>query len=421
MVKRTVLLCFSIIIAFAIAELIVRKALHIKPGIVHVSPWFKEVDSLKELRGYIVDESGIMQIDPVAGQYADSIISNYTYSTVPPSHYQYLKNNEQNGICNEIYGLDHFYLDLKQDTFNNALKGYIAGLEKDGMDDADSAVIAYASSPVNEDGFRSMKFKKYQSGKKKILLIGDSFTFGHEATNLTNSFADILLTKGYVVFNCGITFTDPAQYLAVAKKYVPLLQPDVVIINFFMGNDIFYFDRVVGPPEFYVTNAGYLDACPNGIYLGSAKETYDFISSSYHIPTHKNLFNRICAVSSIGTILWNALNNHGLVDATPVKYEQYWKEVDRKKTETPACNGQMKMIEKICRENGAKFLLVVIPNTEKSHQLRYPPAVPDLFSNCKYFVPNVKYEDYTALGGHYNDSGHKKHAEFLDSLIRTVK
>ena len=66
--------------------------------------------------------------------------------------------------------------------------------------------------------------------KKKVLMLGDSFLYGHSAENFTSSFANNLLAKGYYVYNTGISGADVTQYKAIADKYIPIIPMKEIII-----------------------------------------------------------------------------------------------------------------------------------------------------------------------------------------------
>lgn len=110
-------------------------------------------------------------------------------------------------------------------------------------------------SVINEEGFRSRIAYTPQSvdsvkktGKKVVMLIGDSFVEGCCADDVRNSFGDIInRDKQYEVLNFGVAGTDLVQYKLVAQKYAATLKPDRVVICFYMGNDIMYCDRLPTP------------------------------------------------------------------------------------------------------------------------------------------------------------------------------
>ena len=115
---------------------------------------------------------------------------------------------------------------------------------------------------INNDGFRGGDFEKLDStrARKRILFIGDSFTWGMSASPFQDSsFCDILgRDSAFEVINTGIPAADPPQYLKIAETYIPQLKPDFVFVVFFEGNDLMKEERKVTPGRqfYYWTNAG---------------------------------------------------------------------------------------------------------------------------------------------------------------------
>ena len=127
---------------------------------------------------------------------------------------------------------------------------------------------------VNEQGFRSnINFTREVAdsathcGKKKILVIGDSFTEGITSTTSDHKLMELVQAEKAedVFFVCGIGGTDPLNYRLIAEKFIPELQPDLVIINYCGENDNDYPDRIAIPylPLQYYTNAGQFYSNPN--------------------------------------------------------------------------------------------------------------------------------------------------------------
>ncbi len=98
---------------------------------------------------------------------------------------------------------------------------------------------------INSKGIRDYERPYEKKGKFRILGLGDSFTFGHGV-----EFKEIFLTlledklqkaKGdkVEVIKAGIPGIGPQEYLSVLKNYGVKYDPDVVLVNFFVGNDIF--------------------------------------------------------------------------------------------------------------------------------------------------------------------------------------
>ncbi len=423
---RITLLIVTLALLLAGSEFLIRKYLHLSPGVHTYSQWFTEVDTLVDNKGFYADNDGIFKTDPDAALYLHNRLTTFANNGVPP-------NNLRNA-CLEVYGLDRDYFEIRDTGFHGTFADYARQLrlkDTSKLDSVETAVVRYLLYPLNADGFRGIAFTNYSTSKKKILLLGDSFTWGHSAQNKTNSFADILLARGYVVYNTGISGADPAQYLAVAKKYIPELKPDYVVVNFFMGNDIFYASRKVRAdhPIFYCTNAGHLLASPDGVFFSNSKETYKYAYHHFRIPP-TSAFNKICATTATTTLIWKVLDkldylfrngldkyNRAYTFRDRVLYKEYWRKSDSLQKETPVCNNEVKEIEELCKANGAQFFLTVIPELRRQRLIK-PDNVPHLFDSIKFEVtPGITKADYSNNDGHYNEAGQLKHANFIERLI----
>lgn len=128
-----------------------------------------------------------------------------------------------------------------------------------------------------------------------------------------NSFTDILLARGYLVYSAGIPGTDPAQYAAIAKKYVPILKPDMIIVCFYPGNDLLPFPREPLPlrPHEHMTNAGFFESAPEGKYL-DAHEAYSYYRKLITIPSNSANYG-FWSSTAITSLVWNILYTHGNV------------------------------------------------------------------------------------------------------------
>jgi hypothetical protein len=90
---------------------------------------------------------------------------------------------------------------------------------------------------INSDGFRGPEL--HEVGEPRVLVLGDSFTFGH-GVNDKEAYPWLLdsLLVGVEVINAGFTAgSSPDMYYAwLANGRPPVL--DAIIIGFFVGNDI---------------------------------------------------------------------------------------------------------------------------------------------------------------------------------------
>lgn len=410
--RNLALMSAAVLLTLLLLEATLRWGFGYQPGVHTYSPWFHQVDTLTTLPGFIGDEEGIFKIDTNVRTFLDE---QFKRADIDSPLLPYPVN-----INFEAYSLDGTFLRLRDTSFNNLFKQYVQALNNKPsatLDSFELEVLHYVTHPVNDDGYRSISFRGNYGKRKKILLLGDSFTFGYSAQNLTSSFADILLAKGYAVFNTGISGADPAQYLQVARKYIAELKPDYVIVNFYMGNDIVYFNRTPQPhtPIHYATNAGNLLSCPGGIYFSTAGESYKFVVAHYTIP-HDYLLGRICATTAITTLGWKVLSKLNKVTTNPRMYDAYWQKVHQMETTEPACNAQLQAIQQLALANHTQFLLLAIPDL-KWPGLRKVEDVPGLFKGLPYAVPPVTENDYKHADGHYNDEGHRKHAEYILGII----
>ena len=411
--KNAGLLIFSLLLALVLAEICLRWVFKIEPGQHTYSPWFSETDSLIELEGMQADSDGILHVSSKAAEYVNHRLASYSYTTA--------RYEQKENVCLEVYGLEWNYFELQSDTSTHPFAAWLRNIKKKPPQQHsyfEQQVLQYSLQPINQEGFRSISFKAGDTTRKKILLLGDSFTWGHYSENKLSSFADLLLQKGYWVYNTGISGADVPQYVAIAQKYVPVLKPDVVVVNFFMGNDISYYPRKVEPyrPYHYMTNASNLISCPNGIYFNSPQEAYKFVCAHYRIPL-TSAFNRFCTYTALGTAAFMALKKYNKVSVMVPQYEDYWTKAAALHSTMPYANKQLTDLQKVCKENGSRLILVAIPE-QRGNQLIKPEDVPELFPDIKYYTSPVQLSHYATDNGHYNESGHRIHAGFIDSLIK---
>lgn len=399
----------SILFAFGLCEIV----LHFwgyQAGRIYYDPWFRPVDSLVVYKHtFIADSNGITSFSQDAAQY---IHLNILQPSIQSAH-------EQN-VFSEVESLPKDFIQLRASGISNALADKFKALSasKIEMNDLDSAILDYTSNPINAFGFKSIAFKQYTSAKKKLLVIGDSHAFGHSSTNISSGFADILLAKGYAVYNTGLSGSDPAQYEAIAAQFIGLLQPDAVIVNLFLENDILYHNRTLKPhqPYLWVTNAGHLFACPEGIYFRNPEEAYRNMLRNYFIPNN-SLFNKLASKTIIGTFFWRALQKYtGTVNNSTAEFMEYDKQVKFLRTKAPYTLNHLLAISNYCKLNGAEFLVFSVPKFDGKtwKHIHDFEGIPKDF-NC--YEPSLLCEDYALIGGHLNDKGHKKFAEFILKLL----
>ena len=96
---------------------------------------------------------------------------------------------------------------------------------------------------INSLGFRDYEYALKKKKKHRIAVIGDSFTFGW-GVDMEDSWVKILEKelneKGLdiEILNLGKGGASPADYAQTAKKIIPVLKPDLVVVAVLQANDL---------------------------------------------------------------------------------------------------------------------------------------------------------------------------------------
>jgi hypothetical protein len=296
---------------------------------------------------------------------------------------------------------------------------YKANFEQSELFNYDSEI------EINAAGFRSRAFDVSSNGNEKVLLIGDSFCWGGKARPISQSFADLLESDGFLVYNTGIPGAGPPQYLKLAQKYIPTLKPAQVVVAFYMANDIMMRDIKLYPlaNRYHQTNAGWMDPYIDGDHISDPKDCYDYFVKRYSIPADLDAFNSICAKTVLTSQLWKIMKIFNWVKH-PVHPDVTTRQLNNPfpYTQQPNAYKYLKAIQDICATESIPFHLCIIPihsalnNTE--NQLNQ-----ELFGDIKYHWPNtLTRTDYNEWpDGHFNNSGHQKYAAFIADILRNQK
>jgi len=99
---------------------------------------------------------------------------------------------------------------------------------------------------TNSLGLRDEEYHGKRPNGFNVLALGDSFTWGAYGTELNETFVKILekrldedSNRNYQVINAGVPGYGTDQQLDYLKSYGSQFKPDVVLLNFFVGNDFF--------------------------------------------------------------------------------------------------------------------------------------------------------------------------------------
>lgn len=159
---------------------------------------------------------------------------------------------------------------------------------------------------INEQGFRTTSHPIIDTASS-ILLIGDSFTFGHgvkDEESYPAVFESSLRSTGNSVniLNAGISGVGLDWYYLFLKEKAKKYKPSAIVVGFFLGNDMFdhlYFDTTIrdtnGVPKKLQTSSEFL--------LPDGTRTYTQAPLRYRITMLRNshLF-QIAATALVGPI-----------------------------------------------------------------------------------------------------------------------
>ncbi len=383
------------------------------PGRLNALVDFVDSDSLTLNPCYTVDSNGIMKFSA----FAESCL-NYGVYKSRIQNSLYLSDSVKQIYKTDLIGA---FADSKVSPEFIAWSDSINRLKTE--DSALQLVKYYTLHPINPDGFRSIPFFPKLHSVKKVLLVGDSFTYGFSADPITQSFYDQLLKNGdALIYNTGITCTDPIQYLQVIKTYMPVIEPDIVIVSFYMGNDVMFHYREPLPFQFaaYPIDNKFVTSNPFGRYL-SPTDANKVMRISNTLPNQRSsTINNFLAKTVLGTRLWITLSKTGLLntfDSELEKYQDHRLDDDNPTTITrTAINNILKTVN----ANHAKIIFVVIPDQAVTNPWNQQFKLNELFKGIPVITApdsSTWYNPYP--DGHFNNYGHSMYATWLLKMIRT--
>lgn len=334
-------------------------------------------------------------------------------------------SGQQAGMLNaEIYPLDTLISEQIHQADSLGISSYIASSE-------------YLSTEykINQQGFRSpINFDKNSidslranSTNKIVLLIGDSYTEGCCANPIDSSFADLIHNnKEFTSLNFGVGATGLNQYQLIANHYVPKLRPDLVVIAFYLGNDILHYERPTTPyvpvcyqvkdfvwlksagPPYYMTNY-------ENEYFKTKEEAYSFYLSNYTLwGENVNWTKKILRHSIVFSKLYLGIKE---------KYAQIKWWINKSNNDLILTNNILKSINETCVRNQTKLIVLGIPSpVDANEQIDLSEKYGKYFHGIESRFPeitNFSSNEYDGLEtfNHFNNSGHLKWYRFLKTEI----
>jgi hypothetical protein len=267
-----------------------------------------------------------------------------------------------------------------------------------------------------------------RKGKKTLMIIGDSYTEGCCPDSVSHSFPDLLgKNEKYGVLNMGVAGTDLLQYELVARRYVPELKPDLVMVVVYIGNDIPYNPRPATPgiPTNYPfrKNKWISSLAPDHIagqrnlILKTPEEAYRFFLDHYTLKgSNRNWFEKTIAHSVIFSRIYLAVE---LMRAKHDWHSHVHEPVLDLKEETQKI---LHAIASGCEKATVPYVIVCIPapaEAEEGEALKKKYA--DMFSGVNWYIPtDLKLKDYDGkeASNHFNNEGHRKYTKFLEHILQ---
>lgn len=265
------------------------------------------------------------------------------------------------------------------------------------------------------------------SGKKVVMLIGDSYTQGCCADSYDLSFAQLLnQSEEYEVLNFGIAGADPVQYRLIVEKYAPILKPDLIVVAVYGGNDILEYNRI---PKPYVPLAYPIK---NGPWLNSEGPIYLTKQGTYfkNFNEAKAHFFEYFSLWSDEASFFEKLIRYSVILSRPYmkyktkkRFEKIKDQMPPKLDHMPYSRLNLDALSKIAASQNIPVQFALIPSpSDVSLKVNLRLKYNFVFGKSPFAVPfKLRLNDYdgTSDGNHFNNQGHQKYADFLRKLIDT--
>jgi len=272
-----------------------------------------------------------------------------------------------------------------------------------------SAIGAFPDTEVktNSLGLRNREVVMPKpKGDKRILFVGDSFTMGwgvketetfpRIAENLLNS---INLPYHVETVNAGFAAAGPSGYYIYLKDFGMKLDPDIVVVGLFMGNDITSRDDIewmtsdpYGLPNIVRSKTSYIDT-DGQLRTTNLLPEYrvPFLSESHLFIYLFNLFKAKMPVSAPG-------DTNTPITSLVCLFKAWCRSMDKEKQEVKDLLLGMKRI--VETENHKKLLVAILPaefQVTDDTEPKYGIAIP--LASTEKTIPNQEFTAFLTENG----------------------
>jgi len=303
---------------------------------------------------------------------------------------------------------------------------------------------------INSKGMRDKSYDyKKPEGIKRIVVLGDSFTWGYgvEEKNIFTEILEDELLKNIQVINMGVSGYGNDQELLFLKKDGIRYDPDLVVVAFYIGNDItnnINTAQYNHPKPMYVLDNEDNKLILTNIPVPQKEEWMEVEVKNNDNVTLLLFFKRFMAHHSHAYAfisdrivhsqnLLNLFKKIGIADKrTMPRGEQALKhQLELNYTGWELTRAILKEIDTVVKTNNAKTFVVIIPTREqvsKNWDSEINGALVDFGKENNITVLDLLPEFrehaqsdeqlYFKIDGHWNANGHKLAAELIyDKLV----
>lgn len=252
---------------------------------------------------------------------------------------------------------------IESETLGIALAPSFRGREREA--EFDIAV------EINSQGYRQPEFERQKGPCPRVLVIGDSFTFG-VAVEGEEAYPRVLeqllktdAGEKVEVINAGVPARYVDEYYLELRERGLALEPDVVIVGFFVGNDI---DGIGALGNVWTK------VDENGLPLEIDRP--DRVDDGYLVRrvSRRRWYLPVIRNSHIAQLLYETGRTiHQLVDPPRLKVDSIYEPIYDHATEqlVERVEELFLVMAQVTRESGAEFLVVMIPAREQVYAGRW--------------------------------------------------
>lgn len=272
----------------------------------------------------------------------------------------------------------------------------------------------------------------------KILLLGDSFTFG-AAAEVGKSFAEQLETNlsqhtDLTVWNTGIPGTGTNNALIQAQRFIPMMQPNIVILGIY-SND--YADNLLPVEAYYADWLGKYAVSPD-LEIIELTPTAAFYRN-YGVFPPANRWQFMMGRTRTGSLLMRTadgfqeggLSQIAMMDSW--QFPEDWWQSTYFEAGIQQTKAYVQQIHALTQAQGIPLIVLAIPYVDDV-KADYNPQHP--YAQAYHATVAIAEEveatladpraslteaDYVPLpNGHWNNDGHQKIADLLERCLRPL-